>query len=209
MRNRLFVVAALGAVLVTACGGAASPGVTTTDGMASEPMGDTSSDVDPSEPMAPDESEVPGSDSATSSDAEPPPEALAALDFRARTVGGGTIDGTDYAGGKTVLWIWAPWCPQCNREAPNVAAAMARFGTDLDLIGIAGKDTDAEHEAFVRRHDLAAIPHAIDEDGSLWAKYGVGYQPAWVFIAEDGATRVVAGGLYDDLEPTLEDFLNS
>lgn len=209
MHTRQFLTAlCVGAVLATACGGAAPQvGGLPTDGMASEPASNPPDGMSPSEAMVSDESEMAGSEPAATAD--PAPEALAALDFQARAVGGGTVDGTDYAGRRTVLWIWAPWCPQCNREAPNVAAAVARFGDDLNLIGIAGKDTDAEHEAFVARHDLEAVPHAIDEDGSLWAKYGVGYQPAWVFIAEDGTTRVVAGGLYDDLEPTLEDFLSS
>jgi peroxiredoxin len=199
MRTRLLVAGlAVASLALAACGGAAptGSGPPSPEGMASEPT-------------APHASETQGSEPVATGEPEPAPEALAALDFQARAVGGGAIDATTYAGSKTVLWIWAPWCPQCNREAPNVNAAIARFGDDLHVIGIAGKDTDAEHEEFVARHDLGAIPHAIDDDGSLWAKYGVGYQPAWVFIAEDGTTRVVAGGLYDDLEPTLEDFLNS
>lgn len=42
------------------------------------------------------------------------------------------------------------------------------------------------------------MPHAIDPDGSLWARYGIGYQPAWVFINQDGQVRVNPGGLYGD-----------
>lgn len=205
--RRVGLFLAVTALLVAACGGAsrvadveATPSSPTFDPTTPPSAGSTSTgDGGSATPM-------PSADATTP---EPDPAALAALDFQARTVGGGNVDGTDFAGTKTVLWIWAPWCPQCNREAPNVKAAVERFADDLTIIGVAGKDTDAEHEEFVERHDLAAITHAIDDDGSLWAKYGVGYQPAWVFIAEDGTTRVVAGGLYDDLEPTLEDFLNS
>jgi peroxiredoxin len=189
------------ALLAVSCGGGTDVR-TAVDDLATEPAAETSEQPATDAPTA-------APTSGPTSGVEPAPEALAALDFQARTVGGGTIDGTTLAGTRTVLWIWAPWCPQCNREAPNVKAAIERFGDDLTIVGVAGKDTDAEHEQFVDRHDLDAIPHAIDEDGSLWAKYGVGYQPAWVFIAEDGTTRVAAGGLYDDLEPTLEDFLNS
>lgn len=204
MRTRLLVAGmALAGLALAACGGSAPSG----DGPTSVDTSSTGSPVPPASATGGPETE--GSEPMPTSESGPAAEAVAALDFRARTVGGGTIDGTQYAGSKTVLWIWAPWCPQCNREAPNVKAAVERFGDDLAIIGIAGKDTDAEHQEFVERHDLAAIPHAIDDDGSLWAKYGVGYQPAWVFIAEDGTTRVVAGGLYDDLEPTLEDFLSS
>lgn len=125
--------------------------------------------------------------------------AVAALDFTARRVGGGTVSGVDLAGDAVVLWMWAPWCPACNREAPHVAEVAASLGTGVRMIGVAGHDQDAAHEAFVRDHGLAHVVHAIDDDGSLWARYGVNYQPAWVFIAPDGTTRVHAGGLYDNL----------
>lgn len=54
------------------------------------------------------------------------------------------------------------------------------------------------YEAFVATYGLEAMPHAIDPDGSLWARYGIGYQPAWVFINQDGQVRVNPGGLYGD-----------
>ena len=53
-------------------------------------------------------------------------------------------------------------------------------------------------EEFVARHGLEGTPQAVDEDGTLWARYGVSYQPAWVFIDEDGDVEVHAGGLYGD-----------
>jgi len=126
-------------------------------------------------------------------------QAVAALDFTARRVGGGMVRGVDAAGDAVVLWMWAPWCPPCNREAPHVAEVAATLGDHVTLIGVAGHDDDAAHEAFVRDHGLTHVVHAIDEDGSLWGRYGVSYQPAWVFIAPDGTTRVHAGGLYDNL----------
>jgi thiol-disulfide isomerase/thioredoxin len=125
--------------------------------------------------------------------------AVAALDFTARRVGGGTVSGIDAAGDAVVLWMWAPWCPACNREAPHVAEVAASLGNGVTVIGVAGHDQDSAHEAFVADHGLEHVVHAIDEDGSLWGRYGVNYQPAWVFIAPDGTTRVHAGGLYANL----------
>ena len=68
----------------------------------------------------------------------------------------------------------------------------------MQIIGVPAKDTVEAMAAFVAEHGLEAIPHAIDGDGSLWARYGVGYQPAWVFVNQDGDVRVHAGGLYGD-----------
>ena len=31
------------------------------------------------------------------------------LDFTAPRLGGGTVDGADYAGKDTAIWFWAPW----------------------------------------------------------------------------------------------------
>lgn len=138
---------------------------------------------------------------ATADDA---PANAAALDFTARRLGGGTIDGIQLAGGDVVLWMWAPWCPQCNREAPHVADAVATYGHEVTFVGIAGHDTDDAHRAFVAEHGLDGMVHLVDDDGSLWSQYGVSYQPAWVFVDEDGSTERVAGGLYQDLDARLQ-----
>lgn len=163
------------------------------------------------DPSTPDASEAATSESAPSPAADVAsslPTNAASLDFTARRLDGGTIDGAQLAGGPVVLWMWAPWCPQCNREAAHVAEALQRHDDRITFVGMAGHDTDEAHRAFVEEHGLDAMLHVVDEDGSLWSHYGINYQPAWVFIAEDGTTDVVAGGLYDDLEPRLQALLD-
>lgn len=61
-----------------------------------------------------------------------------------------------------------------------------------------GRDDTGPMQEFVARHGLEGMPHAVDVDGRLWARYGVSYQPAWVFIDEDGDIEVHAGGLYGE-----------
>lgn len=131
------------------------------------------------------------------------PANAAALDFTARRLSGGTIDGVQLAGGDVALWMWAPWCPQCNREAPHVAEAIAAWDDRVTFVGMAGHDDDEAHRAFVTEHGLDGMVHLVDDDGSLWAQYGVGYQPAWVLVDDDGTTQLVAGGLYEDLDARL------
>lgn len=42
--------------------------------------------------------------------ADTPTSAMAeVLDFSAPKLGGGTVEGTDYAGKDTAIWFWAPW----------------------------------------------------------------------------------------------------
>lgn len=53
----------------------------------------------------------------------------------------------------------------------------------------------AEHEAFVARHQLEGMTQVVDDDGSLWAYFGVSYQPAWVFVDDDGTATLIPGAL--------------
>lgn len=51
---------------------------------------------------------------------------------------------------------------------------------------MASRDTDAAISDFVDRHGLHHLRHAIDQEGQVWAAFGIAGQPAWVFV--DGAT---------------------
>jgi hypothetical protein len=62
-------------------------------------------------------------------------------------------------------------------------------------------------QGFVDEFDLG-FPQAITEDGSLWASFGVAYQPAWIFVNDDGSSTVVPKSLEPaELERTLDDLL--
>lgn len=58
---------------------------------------------------------------------------------------------------------------------------------------MAGRDSVDAMEDFVDRHDLGLIPHAIDDDGSLWRDFRVRAQPAWVFIDRKGRSTMLFG----------------
>lgn len=51
---------------------------------------------------------------------------------------------------------------------------------------------------FVARHDLEGMAQIADLDEVIWPRFGVGYQPAWVFIDDGGDVRVHAGALAGD-----------
>lgn len=59
---------------------------------------------------------------------------------------------------------------------------------------------------FVDRFDLGSFPHAIDTDGELWSRFGVPYQPAWVFIDSRGNLVRHVGALEEvELRGILDD----
>jgi hypothetical protein len=67
--------------------------------------------------------------------------------------------------------------------------------TSVPIVGMAGRDHSDAIRAFVERHDLGSIPHTIDDDGTLWRRFRVLGQPAWVFVRPDGTTRIALGAL--------------
>jgi hypothetical protein len=51
--------------------------------------------------------------------------------------------------------------------------------------------------AFVDRFGLEGMPQVVDDDGELWARFGVRVQPAWMFVPDDGEVVPVYGPLFD------------
>lgn len=150
-------------------------------------------------------------DDATAADEGAPDRSTAeALWWSAETVDGGELVAADFAGGNVVLWLWAPWCSVCNREAPEVAEALADLPDDVTIVGVAGRDAVGPMQDFVAEHDLGSMTHVVDADGAIWASYGISYQPAWVFIDAEGHATVAAGMLgYDGLFAGIDEAFRS
>jgi hypothetical protein len=66
------------------------------------------------------------------------------------------------------------------------------------FIGVAGLDSMAEMEDFVATHDLHHFPHAATEDGELWVRFDISYQPAWIIA--DAKGEVVLHGARPSLD---------
>ncbi|GAB1511469.1 redoxin domain-containing protein [Actinophytocola sp. KF-1] len=131
--------------------------------------------------------------------AAPAPEAVVPeqLRFTAKTVDGKDFSGESLAGKPAVLWFWAPWCPNCQAEAPTIAAA-ARSAGDVAFVGVAAQDEVAAMRDFVRKYDLGSFPHIADTDAAVWRRFGVTYQPAYAFISADGTVETETSQLEAD-----------
>src|ERR1700739_4288513 len=120
-----------------------------------------------------------------------PPRAVAdaRLNFTGTTLSGGPFNGSSLQGKPAVLWFWAPWCPFCNAEAPGVSQVSAS-NPKVTFVGIAGRSDVGAMQNFVSRYNLN-FTNLNDADGSLWARYGVPWQPAYVFYRADGSATVI------------------
>ena len=116
------------------------------------------------------------------------------LRFTAKTVDGKSFDGASLPGTDAVLWFWAPWCTECRREAPHVAAAQ-KANPGVTFVGVAGRGERRAMAEFIRDYKVSAFTHLADFDGSIWQRFGVVQQPAYAFIDDSGSVEVVRGAL--------------
>lgn len=120
-----------------------------------------------------------------------PPAALAddRMQFTGTTLSGAPFNGSTLAGHPAVLWFWTPWCPFCNAEAPGVSAVSAA-NPGVTFVGVAAHSDVGAMQGFVDKYHLN-FTNLNDADGSIWARYNVPWQPAYVFYRADGSSTFV------------------
>ena len=120
-----------------------------------------------------------------------PPAALAdaRLPFTGTTLAGAPFSGSSLVGKPAVLWFWTPWCPFCNAEAPNVSQ-VAAANPGVTFVGVAARSDVSAMEGFVSKYNLN-FTNLNDADASIWARYNVPWQPAYVFYRGDGSSTFV------------------
>jgi len=120
-----------------------------------------------------------------------PPAALAddRMNFTGTTLSGAPFNGDSLQGKPAVLWFWTPWCPFCNAEGPSVSS-VAAANPKVTFVGVAARSDVAAMQDFVSKYNLN-FTNLNDADGSLWARFNVPWQPAYVFLRPDGTSTFV------------------
>jgi hypothetical protein len=82
-----------------------------------------------------------------------------------------------------------------------------RYEGQVRFLGVAWQGTREAMHTFVDRYEIR-MPTAVDDDESLFTSFGFTYQPAWVFVNDDGQVETYFGALGEDgLEAEIEDLL--
>ncbi len=134
---------------------------------------------------------TPGSSAAASSARSA--AAPGGLTFTGTTLDGASFDAASLAGKPTVLWFWAPWCPTCAAEAPDVLDVQSRYQGKVNVLGVAGLDDLKNMQPFVDRTGTSSVTHLGDPTGEIWRQFGVSQQSTYVLV--DAAGQVTASGV--------------
>jgi len=170
-----------------------------------DPATARSSSESPSASASP--SDTSGDTSAAAKKSKSSPQATPALlDFSSTTVEGADFDGASLAGKPTVLWFWAPWCPTCRGQIPQVEQLAADFDGEVNVIGIGALDSAEAISDFAG--DVDGVTHLEDVEGELWKRFAVTEQSSFVVLDADGTVTFEAGyGGTGDLDAEVRGLL--
>lgn len=119
------------------------------------------------------------------------PPVPATLDFTATTVAGERFEGASLAGRPVLLWFWAPWCPTCRGQVPQVRGIAEDHGDDLGVVGVGSLDSATAIAEFAG--GVPGVTHLEDVDGALWRRFGISEQSSFVLLDADGEVVLETG----------------
>lgn len=118
--------------------------------------------------------------------------------FFANELGTGEeIDGLDlYRGRPTLITFSVPSCPVCIAEAPMIAGAAEKY-PDITFVLVHSQGSLSDYNGFVDTAGLDQdnVIHLVDQDLSLWRRFGVIQQPTSVLINAEGKVSATRGAL--------------
>jgi thiol-disulfide isomerase/thioredoxin len=98
-----------------------------------------------------------------------------------------------------VLWFWAPWCPTCRSQLPEVNEIAATYQGRVQVVAVGSLDSAESISRFA--DDIADDAVQLsDAQGTLWKHFKVTEQSSYVVLDSAGAETFRSGyGGSDDL----------
>jgi len=72
--------------------------------------------------------------------------------------------------------------------------ANKQLAGKVHIIGVAWNGSEQSMQEFISKHQLTFV-NVKDNDGLIFAQFEVPYQPAWVFIKQDGTSETNVGAM--------------
>jgi thiol-disulfide isomerase/thioredoxin len=120
-------------------------------------------------------------------------------------LGGGTAGSLADIPGPAVINFWASSCGPCRTEMPALAEFDRRYGDQVSVIGVDFLETYPEAALDLAQRSDVTYPSYADACGALQeTDLPVTALPAFVFVASDGSTELVAKGGVDSVDEIVE-----
>ena len=95
-------------------------------------------------------------------------------------LGGGSAIAAVSIRGPALINVWGTWCQPCKQELPHLAHFLAKYGDQVDLVGIAVEEKSMESvRKFVQSHGIS-WPILYDATGATRGKFGMGVPVTWL-----------------------------
>lgn len=85
-----------------------------------------------------------------------------------------------------VVWFWAPFCPTCRGEAPELDEFMASNADRVAMVGIGTRDDLSQAREFRDDTGVSNFPLLWEGSGRAWTENEVAAQPYTILIDPDG-----------------------
>lgn len=112
-------------------------------------------------------------------------------DVRVKDLAGGDVNVADLAPSDRPLlvWFWAPHCPSCHAEAPQVESFSRRVASELTVVGLGAQDSEEMARDFVDEHKLRTPRMLYDASSKSWQRLGINGQPAAILFDREGIAQ--------------------
>jgi peroxiredoxin len=110
-----------------------------------------------------------------------------APDFQLKNLQGHTVKLSDFRGKKVMLNFWAPWCPPCKQEMPEMQKFHEAAGNEISILAV-NIDPQYNSAKFIEKMGIT-FPILLDEKDEVNTQYKVMTVPATYFIDEKGIIR--------------------
>ena len=113
------------------------------------------------------------------------------MKFEATTVDGKSFDAASLAGKPALFWFWAPWCPTCKAQIPEVQKLAKTYEGRVNVVGVGSLDGGNAIKRFA--DDAWGMTHLTDEQGKVWKHFGVVEQSSFLLLNAKGEKVFSAG----------------
>lgn len=117
--------------------------------------------------------------------------------FELRAIDGGNVKLETLRGKWVLVDFWGSWCGWCIKGFPELKEFATKYGSRVEVIGIACNDTEVNWRKAVEKHELKWIN--LLSDKKVQVDYAVEAYPTKILIDPEGKIVLRESGESDDL----------